>query len=71
MRDPKRADPAPDSTPRDHCLPGGCPTCGGEIAVRVGPSGARGYCAACARLSTVLVLPAPGGTHFIHLAAAA
>jgi hypothetical protein len=55
----------------DHRLPGGCPTCGGDLTVRIGASGARGYCPACARISTVLMVPAPGGAHFVHLAFAA
>jgi len=71
MTSPKRAATAPEPSVQDLRLPGGCPTCGGELSVRVSPSGARGYCPVCARLSTALVIPAANGTQIVHLAAAA
>jgi hypothetical protein len=35
----------------DLAIPGGCPLCGGEVAVRVGPAGAHSCCIPCRWLS--------------------
>jgi hypothetical protein len=56
---------------RDLRIPHGCVVCGGDLAIRVTPSGARAYCRQCLRLSTPLLVPGPTGPQVVELAAAA
>lgn len=56
---------------RDVRIPGGCVACGGDLVVRVGPSGARAYCGRCLRLSRPMLVPGPAGPEVAELAAAA
>ena len=59
------------SVPQDLQVAGGCTTCGGDMAMRVGPSGAWAYCGHCHRLSRPMLLPSPSGPRLGELAAAA
>lgn len=52
-------------------IPGGCVACGGDLLVRVGPSGARAYCGRCVRLSRPVLVPGPTGPAIAEMAAAA
>lgn len=56
---------------RDLRIPRSCVACGGDLLVRVTPSGARAYCRQCPRLSTPLLVPGPAGPQVAELAAAA
>jgi hypothetical protein len=56
---------------RDLRIPGGCVACGGDLVIRVSPSGAWSYCGRCVRLSRPLLVPGPAGPEFAELAAAA
>jgi hypothetical protein len=56
---------------RDLRIPGGCVACGGDLVIRVGPSGARAYCGRCVRLSRPMLVPGPNGPEMAELAAAA
>jgi hypothetical protein len=60
-----------DEAPRDLQLVGGCPTCGGDTQIRIGPWGVRAYCARCARLSRALVIQGADGMRLVHPACAA
>jgi hypothetical protein len=60
-----------ESHVHDLRIPGGCVSCGGELLVRVSPSGARAYCGRCVRLSQPLLVPGPAGPQVAELAAAA
>lgn len=56
---------------RDVRVAGGCVACGGELVIRVSPSGARAYCGRCPRLSRPMLVPGPTGPEIAELAAAA
>lgn len=63
--------PAQDSTetvdtPRDFSLEGACLLCGGDLQVRVGPGGARTFCAVCRWISHPHMRKGDGGIQVIH-----
>jgi len=60
-----------DGMVHDLRVSGGCSTCGGDMAMRVGPSGAWAYCARCHRLSRPVLFASPGGPRLGELPAAA
>ncbi|MBI5067911.1 MAG: hypothetical protein HZB56_06700 [Deltaproteobacteria bacterium] len=64
------ADPSENAV-HDLRVSNGCTVCGGDTAMRVGPSGAWAYCPRCHRLSRPLLLPTPDGPRLGELAAAA
>ena len=51
---------------RDFSLEGGCILCGGDLEVRVGPSGARTFCTACRWISRPHMRKGEDGVHVIH-----
>jgi hypothetical protein len=51
---------------RDFSLEGGCILCGGNLEVRVGPSGARTCCTTCRWLSSPHMQKGEDGVHVIH-----
>jgi hypothetical protein len=51
---------------RDLELPGGCVLCGGALAVRVGPGGARSCCLRCRWISRVQLTEADGRLALAH-----
>jgi hypothetical protein len=42
-------------------LPGACPTCGGDVQLRLSPDGARTWCPACHVIGKTKVAFGPGG----------
>jgi hypothetical protein len=60
---------APEHT--DHRLPGACPTCGGDLLVRVSSSGARGYCGRCTALTRPMMITNADGWRIHHRVASA
>jgi hypothetical protein len=51
---------------RDFQIPGGCILCGGDLEVRMGPTGARSFCAACRWLSRPHMRRGEEGVEVIH-----
>jgi hypothetical protein len=56
---------------RDVRIPHGCVACGGDLIMRLSPSGARAYCGQCLRLSRPMLVPGPTGPQVAEMAAAA
>lgn len=52
--------------PSDFSLEGGCLLCGGDLAVRLTPSGARTFCAACRWISRPHLSRGDDGVHVVH-----
>jgi hypothetical protein len=51
---------------RDFSIPGGCILCGGDLEVRMGPTGARSFCATCRWLSRPHMRKGEEGVEVIH-----
>jgi hypothetical protein len=51
---------------RDFSLEGGCLLCGGELQVRIGPTGARTFCARCRWISRPHMHREGDGIHVVH-----
>ena len=51
---------------RDFSLDGGCLLCGGDLQVRVGPTGAATFCASCRWISHPHMKKGDEGIHVIH-----
>jgi len=67
-----RSPAAPAAGRPDLHIPGGCPTCGGDLAVRVSEDGrARSVCLKCVALGEPRLWRDAGGMHVMHRVAAA
>ena len=51
---------------RDFSLDGGCLLCGGDLQVRVGPSGAGTFCVRCRWISHPHMTRTEGGIQVVH-----
>jgi hypothetical protein len=51
---------------RDLELQGACPTCGGDLSVRLGPEGARSVCHRCGAWSRPILHQNAEGLHLHH-----
>jgi hypothetical protein len=58
--------PDTTETTRDLSLPEGCILCGGDLAVRITPSGAASLCVSCRWLSRPQMKREDGSIHVIH-----
>jgi len=59
------------ATLRDLHLPGACIACGGDLAIRLSPAGARSWCGRCRWVSRLELQQQEEGLQIVHAAAAA